>query len=697
VAAVIVKAPSGSQAVLANNAGYNAVVAQDQDVRIVTSSDDGDTFKIWNFGTDGSTTIPAPGAVTFGPIASTVGTGVGGTFHVTIANGEYDVTADDNGTGYGGVTDPMTVPGDQLGGVTPDNDLTVTFRNTKNGGWFDAVENFSGIPAEINWKFNTNNTLTFPDTTVQTTAWRNQLSSDLSVNNHKIFGGNGGTVGIRTQSYFNGSGLDPIDYDWTFGADGSLTLPSGTTLTDDSGRPEFTSVNTFKITTDSTTNFMGPYTWTFSENTGEGLILPDGSNIYNGYTRNNLAIRTVLDSSFSIVTRTDLDTNAWRFDLDGTLTFPDDTVQTTAYQQVAVPVTSKGVSGDTAGRIAFDSDYIYYCTASYDGDNNIWKRVALSTDTWDNTPPPPVTYSLTVTTAGDGNGTVTSSPAGISSPTLTATFAENTSVTLSANAQIGSTFAGWSGAAYGTAPAQITMDGDKTVTATFDLNSPPPPPTPTLVSIDITPRDYTIDIYLETSLQLTAIGTYSDSSTENLTATVEWASTNTNFATFSGSTPGLLEVTVGYNPATDGTTTTVTSTLGGIQGTAYEYGTDSTPPPPPPPPPPPTPSYNYSVDNVTPSLGTPVTVTITTTDVEDGTTLYWQLTEIQAPSGFDTDTSGYITISGNTAAVTITMTDDGGLGNHTVTTLMWNFRLYSDSGYLDQLLVFGVNGVDPYV
>ena len=117
----------------------------------------------------------------------------------------------------------------------------------------------------------------------------------------------------------------------------------------------------------------------------------------------------------------------------------------------------------------------------------------------------------------------------------------------------------------------------------------------------------------------------------------------------------------------------------------------------PPPPPPPTPSYNYSVDNVTPSLGTPVTVTITTTDVEDGTTLYWQLTEIQAPSGFDTDTSGYITISGNTAAVTITMTDDGGLGNHTVTTLTWNFRLYSDSGYLDQLFVFGVNGVDPYV
>jgi hypothetical protein len=101
---------------------------------------------------------------------------------------------------------------------------------------------------------------------------------------------------------------------------------------------------------------------------------------------------------------------------------------------------------------------------------------AITATTYAEASPPPVTYSLTVTTAGDGYGAVTSNPAGISSPTLTAAFAENTSVTLSANAQIGSTFAGWSGAASGLAPAQITMDSDKTVTATFDLNSPPPPP-----------------------------------------------------------------------------------------------------------------------------------------------------------------------------------------------------------------------------
>ena len=57
-AAVFIKAPAGSQAVLTNNSNYNAVVAQDQDVRIVTSPDSGTTFNTWNFLTDGNLTTP---------------------------------------------------------------------------------------------------------------------------------------------------------------------------------------------------------------------------------------------------------------------------------------------------------------------------------------------------------------------------------------------------------------------------------------------------------------------------------------------------------------------------------------------------------------------------------------------------------------------------------------------------------------
>ena len=42
------------------------------------------------------------------------------------------------------------------------------------------------------------------------------------------------------------------------------------------------------------------------------------------------------------------------------------------------PGTLVGGSGDTQGDIAFDADYMYYCTANYDGSTNVWKKIALS-------------------------------------------------------------------------------------------------------------------------------------------------------------------------------------------------------------------------------------------------------------------------------------------------------------------------------
>ncbi len=44
-----------------------------------------------------------------------------------------------------------------------------------------------------------------------------------------------------------------------------------------------------------------------------------------------------------------------------------------------VPTSAVGSNGDKAGMVAFDVNYIYYCTALYDGITHIWKRVALST------------------------------------------------------------------------------------------------------------------------------------------------------------------------------------------------------------------------------------------------------------------------------------------------------------------------------
>lgn len=81
-------------------------------------------------------------------------------------------------------------------------------------------------------------------------------------------------------------------------------------------------------------------------------------------------------------------------------------------------------------------------------------------------------YKLTVTNAGSGSGSVSSSPTGIACPsTCSASFASGTVVMLTQTANSGSTFAGWSGACTGTGSCQVTMSAAESVSATFNTSS----------------------------------------------------------------------------------------------------------------------------------------------------------------------------------------------------------------------------------
>lgn len=78
-------------------------------------------------------------------------------------------------------------------------------------------------------------------------------------------------------------------------------------------------------------------------------------------------------------------------------------------------------------------------------------------------------YELTVVKAGTGSGTVTSNPVRINcGSTCTASFDAGASVTLTASASGGSTFAGWSGACSGIGPCTVSMTEARSVTATFN-------------------------------------------------------------------------------------------------------------------------------------------------------------------------------------------------------------------------------------
>ncbi len=80
-------------------------------------------------------------------------------------------------------------------------------------------------------------------------------------------------------------------------------------------------------------------------------------------------------------------------------------------------------------------------------------------------------YTLSLTKAGAGSGTVTSFAAGIAcGTTCSHVYLDGTIVTLTAAPATGSTLVGWSGGGCsGTGPCVVTMSGDTPVTATFSL------------------------------------------------------------------------------------------------------------------------------------------------------------------------------------------------------------------------------------
>jgi hypothetical protein len=78
--------------------------------------------------------------------------------------------------------------------------------------------------------------------------------------------------------------------------------------------------------------------------------------------------------------------------------------------------------------------------------------------------------TLTVILAGNGTGTVTSSPAGINcGNTCAVSFPPNTEVTLTATPTFPfNAFGGWGGACSGTGACTITMSEARTVFAIFN-------------------------------------------------------------------------------------------------------------------------------------------------------------------------------------------------------------------------------------
>ena len=100
----------------------------------------------------------------------------------------------------------------------------------------------------------------------------------------------------------------------------------------------------------------------------------------------------------------------WLFGVDGSVTFPDSTVQTSAWTKriVAVPTSSTGTTGDLQGDLAFNATYMYYCTQNFSG-----TVITIASISSDNPNPYLIMYdSNTGWTSADLTGYTVTGPGG---------------------------------------------------------------------------------------------------------------------------------------------------------------------------------------------------------------------------------------------------------------------------------------------
>lgn len=126
--------------------------------------------------------------------------------------------------------------------------------------------------------------------------------------------------------------------------------------------------DTSGIVTIRTTNVGDPNVtldWSFQQD--GNLYFPGIGNNRIGESEPGLVVSS--DYAVVIQSNNNGESKEWLYNTDGTITFPDSTVQTSAWTKriVSVPESSVGTTGDLLGDLAFNSTHMYYCTQNFGG------------------------------------------------------------------------------------------------------------------------------------------------------------------------------------------------------------------------------------------------------------------------------------------------------------------------------------------
>jgi hypothetical protein len=272
------------------------------------------TNSTWTFGTDGVLTLPNGMIINASDSISTVTIG-GPNTEIRIDDGGAPpglyITTDKTGAGHGWL-------------FGPDGELQFP-----QGSTISETTSTTIIQAGNN-KDLLLNTFDYVNSTIRTWTF-----------------GTDGVLTLSTASVILGNSSDPNVYietsttattsTWTFGTDGSTTLPIGVSIDEYYGshfpRIVADSGKAFSLQGQGSTGSVA-LQWIETESTSS-RIAQVGLNKLSGVASVTLTAGTSTN-----------DMKVWRFDETGSTTFPDSTVQTTAYPGVLVPADGDGVSGN---------------------------------------------------------------------------------------------------------------------------------------------------------------------------------------------------------------------------------------------------------------------------------------------------------------------------------------------------------------
>jgi len=186
------------------------------------------------------------------------------------------------------------------------------------------------------------------------------------------------------------------ELDWTFGTDGSLTLPNKITWPNNNSIDGSNATLGISMTTDRGTVLFGnhpepggPTHFHIMKQNPEAVDLIFGDDL------NNVTMLAGSSGGISIQTQgySSGGSNYWNFDSTGAITFPDTTVQTTAYRGTIIPASATPPSSPINGALWWDDTegnlYINY--------SGIWVPATTTA------PAPPSSVNDSYTPAVPGN------------------------------------------------------------------------------------------------------------------------------------------------------------------------------------------------------------------------------------------------------------------------------------------------------